>query len=55
MGAKNRKNLKFELGEKLDYHLQVKFHGKLNGDSLDTLKRCLDSEMAHRGLIGAKN
>ena len=31
-----------------------KFHDKLNGDSLDALKRCLDPEMVHKGLIGAK-
>ena len=29
--------LKFELGEKLDLHFQVKFHCESNGDSLDTL------------------
>ena len=35
----------------------VKFHGEWNGDSHDDLKRCLDleSEMGHKGLIGAKN
>ena len=33
----------------------VKFHGKSNGVSLDALKRCLDPEMAHKGLIGDRN
>ena len=45
----------FEVGEKLDYYFQVKFHCESNGDSLDALKQCLDSEMGHKGLIKAKN
>ena len=55
IGAKNFEILKFELGEKLDHHFRVKFHGESNGDSLDALKRCLDPEMGHKGLIGARN
>ena len=39
----------FELGEKLDHHFNVKFYGESNGDSLDALKRCLDTEMDHEG------
>ena len=31
-----------------------KFHDKLNGDSLDALKRCLDPEMAHKALLGTE-
>ena len=42
--------LKFELGEKLDRHFKVKFHRESNGDSLDDLKRFLDTEMGHKGL-----
>ena len=48
IGAKNRKNSKFELGEKLDHYSWVKFHCESNGDSFDTLKRCLDPEMGHK-------
>ena len=55
VGAKNHKNLKFELGEKLDHYSWVKFRVESNGDSLDPLKRCLDPEMANNGLRGAKN
>ena len=47
--------LKFELGEKEDHHFQETFHGKSNSDSLDALKRFLDPEIGHKGLIGAKN
>ena len=54
MGQKS-KNFKFELGEKLDYHFKVKFHGESNGDGPDVQKRCLDPEMGHKGLVGAKN
>ena len=45
------------LGENLDHQFEVKFHGDLNGDndSLGALKRCLNSKMAHKGLIGARN
>ena len=39
------KNLKCEQGEKLDYHVKVKFHGKSNGDSFDALKLCLDPKI----------
>ena len=46
---------KFELGEKLYHHFQVKFHGESNGGSLDALKQCIEPKMAHKGLIGAKN
>ena len=53
--AKNQKNLKFELGEKLDHYSWVKFRVESNGDSLDPLKRCLDPEMANNGLMWAKN
>ena len=42
------KNLKFELRENLDHYFKVKFCGKSNGDSVDTLKRCLDPEMARK-------
>ena len=45
----NTKDLKLELGEKLDLCFMVKFHGKLNGDSFDALKRCLNTEMNHDG------
>ena len=47
-------NLKFELGENLDLHFKVKFHGESNGGSLDALKRCLNPEIGLEGLIGAK-
>ena len=50
LGQKS-KNLKFELGEKLDNRFRVKFHGESSGDSLNALIRCLDSEMGHKGLI----
>ena len=49
--AQKSKNSKFELEKKLDH--QVEFHGESNVDSLDALKRCLDSKMAHRGIIKA--
>ena len=55
VGAKKSKDLKFELGEKLDHYSWVKFRGESNGDSLDPLKRCLDPEMANNGLMWAKN
>ena len=55
VGAKKSKDLKFELGEKLDHYSWVKFRGESNGDSLVPLKRCLDPEMANNGLIWAKN
>ena len=32
----------------------VKFHGQSIGDSIDALKRCVDPELAYKGLIGAK-
>ena len=51
----NIENFKFELGEKIDHHYKIKFHGESIGNSLDALKRCLDRKMAHKGLIGAKN
>ena len=53
--SQKSKNLKFELGEKLDHYSWVKFHCESNGDSFDPLKRCLDPEMANNGLIWAKN
>ena len=54
--SQKSKNLKFELGEKLDqYNSWVKFHGESNGDGPDVQKRCLDPEMGHKGLVGAKN
>ena len=43
------------LGEKLDHHLKVKFHGKSNGDGRDALERYLDPEIGDKVLIGAKN
>ena len=49
------KNLQFELGEKLGHHFEVKFRGESNGDSPNVQKRCLDPEMGHKGLVGAKN
>ena len=49
------KILKFELEEKLDHHFKVKFYGELTVDSPDVQKRCLDPEMGHKGLVGAKN
>ena len=49
------KTLKYELEEKIDHHFKVKFHGESNDGSLDALARCLDPEMAHKDLIGAKN
>ena len=49
------KNLKFELEEKSDHQSMVKFHGESNGDGPDVQKSCLDPEMGHKGLIGAKN
>ena len=54
-GSKKFEILKFELGEKLDHHFKVKFHGESNGDGPDVQKRCLDPEMGHKGLVGAKN
>ena len=47
--SQKSKNLKFELGEKLDHRFQVRFYGKSNGDSLDALKRCSDPELCHKG------
>ena len=57
IGGKKSRNLKSELREreKLEHHFEIKFHIKSNGDSLDALKQCLDPEMGHNGLIGAKN
>ena len=40
--------------EKLHHPFQVKCHGESIGDNLNALKRCLDPEMALRGLFGAK-
>ena len=34
-GSKKFEILKFELGEKLDHHFEVKFHGESNGDGPD--------------------
>ena len=45
------KNLNFDLGEKLYHSCTVKFHGKSNGDSLESVRRCLDPEMGHRSLV----
>ena len=45
------KNLKFELGEKLDHLYEVKFHGESNGDSLEALKRYIDPKIGHRSLV----
>ena len=50
-GLVGAKNLKFELGEKLDHRYTVKFHREWNGDSLETLNRCLDSEMGQFGKV----
>ena len=48
-------NLELELEEKLDHDFKLTFHGKSNYDSLNALKRCLGTEMAHKGLVWAKN
>ena len=48
---KYQKNLKFELGEKLEHRFMVKFHRQSNGDCLEALKRCLDPKMGHRSLV----
>ena len=50
IGPKNQK-FSIELGEKLGHQFKVKFHGELNGNSLDALKRCSDPEMGHRSLV----
>ena len=53
IGAK--KNLKFELGEKLDHRFTVQFCDESNGDITESLKRCWDPELGHKGQIwGAK-
>ena len=41
---KYQKNLKSELGERLDHRYTVKFHHESDGDSLEALERCLDPE-----------
>ena len=37
----NKGSKKFELGDKLDHHFKVKFHGESNGDGPDVQKRRL--------------